>query len=119
MGAMVTWYAIGGTGRRAAAYWTRAARGRPAAGSSSRHENRGSHTAARCPRPSECRVCLARTNNQVAIPAMCSRHPDEVISLGVRGLGDGRITLEPHTGGGCALTIHAALVFDVLGAWLG
>jgi hypothetical protein len=53
------------------------------------------------------------------IPATCARHPEEVISLVVGDLGDGRITLNSDPDGGYALTVHAALLFDALGQWLG
>jgi hypothetical protein len=66
-----------------------------------------------------CTGCLARAKAQRAIPATRARHPEEVISLVVRDLGDGRITLDSDADGGCALTVHAALLFDVLGEWLG
>ncbi|HWR48001.1 MAG TPA: hypothetical protein VN327_10390 [Pseudonocardiaceae bacterium] len=42
-----------------------------------------------------------------------------MIALVVRGLGDGRIELESHAPGGCALTVDATLLFDVLGERLG
>jgi hypothetical protein len=42
-----------------------------------------------------------------------------VISLVVGELGDGRITLSSDADGGGALTVHAALLFDALGEWLG
>jgi hypothetical protein len=41
-----------------------------------------------------------------------------VISLVVRDLGDGRITLTSETDGGYVLTVHAALLVDTLGEWL-
>lgn len=66
-----------------------------------------------------CPACLARANDRVVIPATCSTHPAGVIDVVVRGLGDGRIELESHAPGGCALTVDAALLFDVLGEWLG
>jgi hypothetical protein len=65
---------------------------------------------------------MAQEGGQVvAIPAACSTHPGAagVISLVVRGLGDGRIELEPHGHSGCALTVDATLLFDVLEEWLG
>lgn len=75
---------------------------------------------ANLPRPEQvCSACLAQADDQMVIPAACARHPDEVIGLVVRGLGDGRITLESHAPGGCALTVEATLMFDVLGEWLG
>jgi hypothetical protein len=67
-----------------------------------------------------CPGCLARTDGHVAvIPATCSTHLGEVISLVVRDLGNGRITLSSDADGGGALTVHAALLFDALGEWLG
>jgi hypothetical protein len=66
-----------------------------------------------------CPACLAQANDQVVIPATCSAHPDGVIDLVVRGLGEDRIELESHAPGGCALTVQATLLFDVLGEWLG
>ena len=73
------------------------------------------------PEPEQvCPACLAQANGQmVVIPAMCSTHPAGVIALVVRGLGDGRIELESHAPGGCALTVDATLLFDVLGERLG
>lgn len=67
-----------------------------------------------------CPACMAQANGQaVVIPAMCSAHPGAagVIGLMVRGLGDGRITLESYPLGGCTLTVDATLLFDVLGEW--
>jgi hypothetical protein len=66
-----------------------------------------------------CPGCLARAKDQRVIPATCARHPEEVISLVVGELGDGRITLSSDTDGGSTLTVHAALLFDALGEWLG
>jgi len=78
---------------------------------------------ARCcelPAPEQvCPACLAQANDQVVIPAMCSAHPEGVIDLVMRGLGEGRIELASHVPGGCALTVQATLLFDVLGEWLG
>ncbi|MGB6163189.1 MAG: hypothetical protein WBF75_11585 [Pseudonocardiaceae bacterium] len=78
---------------------------------------------ARCfklPAPEQvCPACLAQANDQVVIPATCSAHPEGVIDLVVRGLGERRIELESHAPGGCALTVDATLLFDVLGEWLG
>lgn len=69
-----------------------------------------------------CPGCMSQEGGQVVVvPAMCSTHPDAagVISLVVRGVGDGRIEGEPHGHSGCALTVDATLLFDVLGEWLG
>jgi hypothetical protein len=67
-----------------------------------------------------CPGCLAGADGHVAvIPATCSTHLGEVISLVVRDLGDGRITLTSETDGGYVLTVHAALLVDTLGEWLG
>jgi hypothetical protein len=66
-----------------------------------------------------CPGCLARAKGQRAIPATCARHPEKVISLVVGDLGDGRITLNSDADGECALTVHATLLFDALGEWLG
>jgi hypothetical protein len=69
-----------------------------------------------------CPACMAPANGQaVVIPATCSAHPGAagVIGLVVRRLGDGRIELESHPLGGCALTVNATLLFDVLGEWWG
>lgn len=73
------------------------------------------------PQPEQvCPACLARANGRVVIPATCSAHPGGVVGLVVRGLGDGRIALEtPHAPGGCVVTVRVALLFDVLGEWLG
>jgi hypothetical protein len=65
-----------------------------------------------------CPGCLARAKDQTAIPAICARYPEEVISLVVGDLGNGRITLNSDADGGCGLTVHAALLFDALGEWL-
>ena len=66
-----------------------------------------------------CRGCLARAKGQRAIPAIRARHPEEVISLVVDDLGDGRITLTSDAEGGRVLIVHAALLCDALGEWLG
>jgi hypothetical protein len=74
------------------------------------------------PQPEQvCPACLARANGQVVIPATCSLHPDGVVDLVVRGFEHGRIELgTPHGHGGeCVLTVEGALLFDVLGEWLG
>ncbi|MBV9162485.1 MAG: hypothetical protein JO281_13240 [Pseudonocardiales bacterium] len=74
------------------------------------------------PEPEQvCPGCMARANGQlVVIPATCSTHYSAVISLVARRLGDGRIGLESAPmHGGCALTVDATLLFDVLGEWLG
>jgi hypothetical protein len=74
------------------------------------------------PEPEQvCPGCMARANSQLAvIPATCSTHHSAVISLVTRRLGDGRIGLESApTHGGCAFTVDATLLFDVLGQWLG
>lgn len=77
---------------------------------------------AHLPQPEQvCPACMARERADgqlVVIPAMCSTHPSAagVISVVVRGLGDGRIGLESSPAhGGCALTVDATLLFDVLG----
>jgi len=67
-------------------------------------------------------ACVAQTQGQVVvIPAVCSRHAGAtgVLELVVRGLGDGRIELESHLGDGWVLMVAAALIFDLLGTWLG
>lgn len=76
---------------------------------------------AHLPQPEQvCPACLARANGQVVIPATCSAHPEGVVGLVVRGLGDGQIALEtPHAPDGCVFTVEGALLFDVLGEWLG
>jgi hypothetical protein len=83
----------------------------------------GQASCSELPAPEQvCPACMAQPNGQVVvIPATCSEHPGAagVIGLVVRGLGDGRIELESHPLGGCALTVEAALLFDVLGEWLG
>ncbi|MBV9161080.1 MAG: hypothetical protein JO281_05900 [Pseudonocardiales bacterium] len=65
-----------------------------------------------------CPRCLTRTKGQRAIPATHARHPEEVISLVVRDLGDSRITLNSDADGGGALTVHAAPLFAALREWL-
>lgn len=68
-----------------------------------------------------CPQCWALASAQVVIPATCSTHPDteQVIGLVLRKLGDDRVKLEAHASGGCALTVDASVLFDVLGGWLG
>ncbi|MBV9142491.1 MAG: hypothetical protein JO115_16540 [Pseudonocardiales bacterium] len=58
-------------------------------------------------------------NGQAVIPAVCSTHEAGAIDLVVRRLPDGLIALGPHGAGGCVLTVHAAALFDLLGAGLG
>lgn len=68
-----------------------------------------------------CPACLAGADDQVVIPGTCLRHPGAVgvLDLVVRRVGLGRIELDSHAPAGCALTVHVALLFDVLGQWLG
>jgi hypothetical protein len=54
---------------------------------------------------------------EVVIPARCPRHP-QLTTVLVRKLSDGDIELRCHTRSGCALTLPAASLFDVLGGWL-
>ncbi|MBV9143540.1 MAG: hypothetical protein JO115_21945 [Pseudonocardiales bacterium] len=56
---------------------------------------------------------------QAVIPAVCATHETGAIDLVIRGLRDGLITLGPHGEGGCVFTVQAAVLFDVLGEWLG
>jgi hypothetical protein len=66
-----------------------------------------------------CQACMVWGDNQVAIPAVCSRHPEEVISMVVSKLDRGRITLDsPHTPQGCAFTVTIDPLFNTLGEWL-
>lgn len=58
-------------------------------------------------------------NGQAVIPAVCSTHEAGAIALIERGLPDGLIALRPYGAGGCVLTVDAAALFDLLGAWLG
>jgi hypothetical protein len=58
-------------------------------------------------------------NGQVVSPAVCSTHEAAAIALIERGLLDGLIALRPSGTGGCVLTVDAAALFDLLGAWLG
>lgn len=76
------------------------------------------------PHPEQlCPACLAQANDPhiIVIPAQCATHPDatDVVAVVVRRREGGRITLESHASGGCALTLEATLLFDVLGEWLG
>ena len=67
-----------------------------------------------------CAGCLAQVEGHLAvIPATCSTRRGEVLSLLVRDLGDGRITLTSDADGGYVLTVHAVLLCDALGEWLG
>ena len=80
---------------------------RPAAGDS---PSRESGQARYCELPEPERICpgsLARAKGQTAIPATRARHPKEVITLTVRDLRDGRITLNSDADGGRALTMRA------------
>lgn len=66
-----------------------------------------------------CLKCTAQAPNQVVIPAVCSWHPEEVISLVVGNLGRRRITLDsPHTCSGCAFTLPIDPLFNTLGKWV-
>lgn len=66
-----------------------------------------------------CPKCMVWADNQVAIPAVCSRHPEEVISPVVSKLDRGHITLDsPHASNGCAFTVTIDPLFNTLGKWL-
>jgi len=56
-------------------------------------------------------------NGRAVIPAVCSTHGDGTIDVMIRGSKDGLITLGPHSEGGCAFTMQAAVLFDSVIPW--
>lgn len=81
----------------------------------------GSPACSRLPAPEQlCPACTVRPKALMVIPATCSTHPttEVVVALVVRGLGNGRVELRSHPDTGCALTVQAALLVNVVGLWV-